>query len=188
MPTVLMPIIVFMSGLLAGCSVPLKGDNPLQVSESRSAPVNASEPDNSVLVLESVNALPHQPLKPTTQIGRYRVIDAVPTLAQEDLLQVMVTLTLPREVKTVGAATAYLLARSGYRYREAVLSQSPLAVQAVKALLTKPIPAVHRHIGPMPLQSALKMLAGAPFELHRDPIHREVSFILPANLTMPGQP
>jgi type IV pili sensor histidine kinase/response regulator len=116
------------------------------------------------------------------QVGRYRAINAVPSKAQQDLLQVMVQVTLPGEVKTIQAAVQYLLLRSGYQ-----LEPKPMGSE-VQQLLSKPIPAVHRHLGPMALHSALETLAGFPFQLQVDPVHRQVSYGLPQSFSHQERP
>ncbi|SJM95587.1 hypothetical protein [Crenothrix polyspora] len=111
------------------------------------------------------------------QVGRYHTVNAVPSKEQQALLQVIIEVTLPEEVADIQAAVDYLLLRSGYQFT--VLPQS----LDVQQLLQKPIPAVHRHLGPMTLESALQTLAGNPFQLTVDPVHRQVGYALPANIT-----
>jgi conjugative transfer region protein (TIGR03748 family) len=110
------------------------------------------------------------------QTGRYHTFNAVPTTEQQALLQVVIDITLPEEVGNIQAAVDYLLLRSGYQFT--ALPQS----HDVRQLLQKPIPAVHRHLGPMTLESALQTLAGKPFQLTVDPVHRQVGYTLPANI------
>jgi type IV pili sensor histidine kinase/response regulator len=100
----------------------------------------------------------------------------VPTREQQALLQVIIEVTLPEEVADIQSAVDYLLLRSGYQF-----TALPQAYD-VQQLLQKPIPAVHRHLGPMTLESALQTLAGAPFQLTVDPVHRQVGYALPANI------
>ncbi|SJM90864.1 hypothetical protein CRENPOLYSF2_190007 [Crenothrix polyspora] len=110
------------------------------------------------------------------QTGRYQTFNAVPTTEQQALLQVIIEVTLPEEVTDIQSAVDYLLLRSGYQFTS--LPQS----LDVQQLLQKPIPAVHRHLGPMTLESALQTLAGNPFQLTVDPVHRQVGYQLPANI------
>lgn len=107
------------------------------------------------------------------QVGRYSQIKAAPTQAQIDLLRVMVSVTLPNEVITVRQAVEHILSRSGYR-----LTESGEQTEAVSGLLGKPLPRVHRHLGPMPLEESLRTLAGPVFDLMVDPVHRTVSYQL----------
>jgi conjugative transfer region protein (TIGR03748 family) len=110
------------------------------------------------------------------QVGRYHTVNAVPTREQQALLQVIIEVTLPEEVIDIQSAVDYLLLRSGYQF-----TALPQAYD-VQQLLQKPIPAVHRHLGPMTLESALQILAGKPFQLTVDPVHRQVGYQLPANI------
>ncbi len=105
------------------------------------------------------------------QVGRYATVRAVPTLAQINLLAAPVTVQFPGSVDTVGQAVAHLLRPSGYR-----LAAEAVAEPARAMLLRLPLPAAHRTLGPMPLQSALETLAGPAYRLAEDPVHRLVSF------------
>lgn len=122
------------------------------------------------------------------QVGRYRAINAVPTQAQQALLQVMVTVTLPNEVKTIKAAVQYVLLRSGYQLTQPKKGGNTPSGASVANLLSKPIPSVHRHLGPMTLQAALETLAGSPYLLKVDAINREVSYGLPVEFVQKGKP
>ncbi|MDN3519065.1 FimV/HubP family polar landmark protein [Aquisalimonas lutea] len=105
------------------------------------------------------------------RVGRYQTVAAEPTPAQANPLQVQVDLTFPPYVERVGDAVIHLLDRSGYR-----LQDPGNADPAMRLLLTRPLPAVHRDLGPLPLEDALKTLAGAPWRLVVDPTARLVSF------------
>ena len=105
------------------------------------------------------------------QVGRYSALRAAPTAAQSHLLATLVTVRFPASVTTVGEAVQHLLARSGYR-----LADEVAADPARVGLFQLPLPAVHRALGPMSLQSALETLAGPAFRLVEDPVHRLLSF------------
>ena len=107
------------------------------------------------------------------QVGRYSTLPAMPTVAQADLLATTITLSFPARIVTVGEAVQYLLQRSGYR-----LATAPVTTQETADLLTLPLPAVHRHLGPITLAQALETLVGPAFRLIHDPVHRLVSFEL----------
>jgi type IV pili sensor histidine kinase/response regulator len=83
----------------------------------------------------------------------------------------MVTVKLPSRVNTVGEAVQHLLRGSGYR-----LAGTSSADPARLDLLSFPLPAAHRSLGPMPLHEALETLGGPAFRLVEDPLHRLVSF------------
>ena len=105
------------------------------------------------------------------QTGRYSMFTMAPTQAQAELLEATVTVQLPARIQTIGEAVRYLLQRSGYRLA-AIESTDPDTL----ALFALPLPAVHRHLGPMSLRDALKTLAGPAFHLVQDPVHRLITF------------
>jgi len=105
------------------------------------------------------------------QTGRYSMFSMAPTQAQADLLATTVTIQLPARIQIIGEAVRYLLQRSGYRL--ATLESTGPDTLALFAL---PLPAVHRHLGPMTLHDALETLAGPAFHLVQDPVHRLITF------------
>lgn len=107
------------------------------------------------------------------QVGRYSTLPAMPTVAQADLLATTITVSFPARIITVGEAVQYLLQRSGYR-----LATAPVIDPETADLLTLPLPAVHRHLGPITLTQALETLVGPAFRLIHDPVHRLISFEL----------
>lgn len=105
------------------------------------------------------------------QVGRYSLYEATPTAAQRDLLATTISVQFPERIQTVGEAVRYLLQRSGYR-----LAGAETMGLGTVSLFALPLPAVHRSLGPMALQEALKTLAGPAFRLVRDPVHRLITF------------
>lgn len=104
-------------------------------------------------------------------VARYSTVQPAPSLAQRDPLAVRVGSVLPGSVTRIGDAVETLLEPSGYRL------SSPLAADAERAeLLDLPLPEAHRTLGPLPLRTALKILAGPAFTLVEDPVHRLISF------------
>ena len=169
-------VLLVLASLLVGCVNPTKQalqNRIAQRSGLMSSTSSAATATHSTPSLDSQSLLstiaPHDN---SVQIGRYRVINAVPTNDQQDILQVMIQVTLPTEVQTLQSAVEYLLLRSGYQLTHFASSSE------VQQLLTKSIPAVHRHLGPMTLQRALETLAGSPFRLHVDPVHRQLRYEL----------
>jgi type IV pili sensor histidine kinase/response regulator len=79
----------------------------------------------------------------------------------------------PRSVQTVGGALQHLLPPSGYQ-----LADTRNVDPHVAILMSRPLPEVHRQIGPTTLQDALTVLAGEGWQLEVDPVHRLVSFRL----------
>jgi len=106
------------------------------------------------------------------QTGRYTVLAAVATAAQADPLQALIRLELSRaRPLTVADALGRALQGSGYRLA-APDAADPLLAQ----LLTQPLPASQRRLGPMTLERTLKVLAGSAWRLVIDRLHRRVSF------------
>jgi len=115
-----------------------------------------------------------------TQIGRYSALAAGPTAGQQDLLSVTRSITIPRDIKSVGGALRWLLRDSGYRLADdAVLSEEALA------MLDLPLPNAHRYFEPMPLKAVIGLLVGPAFHLVQDPLHRLVAFERCTNASNP---
>lgn len=117
------------------------------------------------------------------QVGRYSTLPAMPTVAQADLLATTVSVSFPVRIVKVGEAVQYLLQRSGYR-----LAAAPVIEPETADLLTLPLPAVHRHLGPITLTQALETLVGPAFRLIHDPVHRLISFELCTSAERAMQP
>ena len=106
---------------------------------------------------------------PVVRQGRYTLIEARPTEAQQDLMQQIVDITLPTAANTtVGDAMQFVLAHSGYR----LCADSP----DTDALSALPLPGVHAALGPLTLREALQVLAGRGWQLAVDEQAREVCF------------
>jgi type IV pili sensor histidine kinase/response regulator len=104
-------------------------------------------------------------------VARYSTVQPAPSLAQRDPLAATVFSVLPASVIRIGEAVETLLGPSGYRLA------SLLAAEAERAeLLDLPLPEAHRTLGPLPLRTALAILAGPAFRLVEDPVHRLISF------------
>lgn len=105
--------------------------------------------------------------------GRYQSVMPVPTESQRSPLDAVVAVSFPATVATVGQALTHVLPRSGYALAGAVASDPAQAV-----LLSRPLPRVHRDLGPMPLSQMLEVLSGQAWLLVIDPVHRLVAFEL----------
>lgn len=110
------------------------------------------------------------------RVGRYLTVDAKPLSAQRDLLSQIIQVHFPVSVQSINDAMQYLLRFSGYSLVPANQMNS-----AFKITLSKPLPAIDRHFGPMSLKDALVTLAGPAFTLVHDPINRTVNFQLKPN-------
>ncbi|EXU75287.1 TcpQ domain-containing protein [Erwinia mallotivora] len=101
---------------------------------------------------------------------RYTLVSTRPADAQLDPLNQMVDITMPAQlVNTVGEGFRYLLLESGYSLCSATTS-------AFSELLSRPLPAVQRTIGPLKLSEALQVVAGPAWRLKVDEVNREVCF------------
>lgn len=111
------------------------------------------------------------------QYGRYTLVEISPTAGQEDLMQQIVDVSMPPTlVASVGDAVRYVLLRSGF-----VLCDTP----GVRILNTLPLPAADFHLGPLTLESALRILAGPGWKLETNQLTRRVCF-LPSSPPSPG--
>jgi type IV pili sensor histidine kinase/response regulator len=101
--------------------------------------------------------------------GRYTLVSTEPTTEQRDLLAQIIDVNIPSSLSpSVQEALQYVLLRSGY-------SLCPVT-ESVKVLFTRPLPAAHYRLGPIPLSSALQVLAGPAWQLTTDEIGRSVCF------------
>ena len=112
--------------------------------------------------------------------SRYTRIDPQVTPSQNNILRYKRKRTFPRKtVKTVGQAMRIWLRGTGYNLAYMHPDQN------VYQLLQLSLPNVHRTLGTVSIESGLKALAGDPWELVIDPVHRLVSFSLPAGFAQP---
>lgn len=103
---------------------------------------------------------------------RYTLVSTRPADAQLDPLNQVVDITMPAQlVSTVGEGFRYLLLESGYSLCSATTA-------AFSELLSRPLPAVQRTIGPLKLSEALQVVAGPAWRLKVDEVNREVCFEL----------
>lgn len=107
--------------------------------------------------------------KPELRYGRYTLVSTEPATEQRDLLAQIIDVSIPSNLNpSVQDALQYLLQRSGY-------SLCP-DTAAVKVLFSLPLPAAHYRLGPIPLRSALQVLAGPAWQLTTDEVSRSVCF------------
>ncbi|MFY0750983.1 PilL N-terminal domain-containing protein [Pseudomonas sp. NFX5] len=106
---------------------------------------------------------------PELRYGRYTLVSTEPTTEQRDLLAQIIEVNIPSSLSpSVQDALQYVLQRSGY-------SLCP-DTATVKVLFTRPLPAAHYRLGPIPLRSALQVLAGPAWQLTTDEVGRSVCF------------
>lgn len=104
------------------------------------------------------------------QTGRYTAVYAVPTDAQRDPLQAIVTVRFPAEVETVGQAVNYLLGNTGYSIADALYWDVE-----VFELVRHPLPAIQRELGPLTILDAIKTIVGPAFSVSINPVDRRVA-------------
>lgn len=130
------------------------------------------------LLLSSVDAYADE-----VQIGRYTSMKPIATQQQSDVLSVVVKINFNTHITTVGEALNHLLLRSGYQLASKEASDPYMPV-----LLSRPLPEVHRLLGPITLSNALSTLAGPAWDLVVDPVNRLVSFDLLPEYRHAGAP
>lgn len=124
------------------------------------------------LSLLSVSAVARtDPSYEQVRVERYTLAKATPSEGQVDLMSVMINITFASEIKTVGQAIQKLISTHGFRLGN--ISAGSFG-QTVLYLL--PLPEVHRHLGPMRLQEALRVLGGESFQLVVNPVTREINY------------
>ena len=104
------------------------------------------------------------------QIGRYTSVSISPTKPEINPLLAVSVFNFPPSVYSVGEAINQVLATTGYKLSTHISPQ-------VEKTLNKSLPITDRKLGPMTIQSALKVLVGYEvYELQRDPLNRLVNF------------
>lgn len=136
---------------LAGCSSP----PPAPVPTPAAPPASAPRP--KVLIPDWVRQ------------DRYTLLTTRPTLEQREPLYQLITVQIaPVLHASVGDALRHVLQRSGY----SLCPDSP----AVDRLFSRPLPAVHHQLGPIPLLDALTIIGGPVWEVEIDSIDRTVCY------------
>ena len=115
-----------------------------------------------------------------TYPSRYTRIDPQATPSQHNILLYKRKRIFSRKsVRSVGQAMHVWLRGTGYRLSNMHPDQN------VYQLLQLSLPEVHRKLGTVSIEEGLKALAGDPWELVVDPVHRMVSFRLPDAYVQP---
>ncbi|WP_421555545.1 PilL N-terminal domain-containing protein [Pseudomonas kitaguniensis] len=145
-------------GLLGACTAQIP--NPLPTHPEIDSSSNRAQ-------LSKGTAEGNQPAE--LRYGRYTLVSTEPTTEQRDLLSQIIEVNIPSSLTpSVQHALQYVLQRSGY-------SLCPVTA-SVKVLFTRPLPAAHYRLGPIPLRSALQVLAGSAWQLTTDEVSRSVCF------------
>jgi len=107
------------------------------------------------------------------RVGRYASVTPSATPEQSNLLAVVINISFGSNITTVGEALKHLVVRSGFSLADLHASDPYLPI-----LLSRPLPQVHRHLGPITLSDALTTLAGPAWYLSVDPVNRLISYEL----------
>ncbi|MEK0311632.1 PilL N-terminal domain-containing protein [Sweet potato little leaf phytoplasma] len=101
--------------------------------------------------------------------SRYTLISTTPKPEQLDLLLQIIDVQIPPSTSpSIQNALQHVLLRSGYRLCEATPS--------LLVLYSRPLPAAHYTLGPMPLKTALQVIAGPAWQLQTDALSRTICF------------
>jgi type IV pili sensor histidine kinase/response regulator len=149
---------VCLLGLLSACTTQIL--NPLPTNPAIDSGTNRAQLSKS-----TTKGSPPVELR----YGRYALVSTEPTTEQRDLLAQIIDVSMPANLSpSVQEAMNYVLQRSGYSLCR--------AAEPVKILFTRSLPAAHYRLGPIPLRSALQVLAGPAWQLTTDEVSRTVCF------------
>jgi len=169
LPHVLLLAVVSATGALSGCvQQPVEHNLAEQYPDSQQLELLNYQPVAAELDDEfkatSIEVL---------RTGRYTLVSTSAHAGQSNLMQQMVQVRIPTRLNpTVGDGLAHTLDRSGYQ----LCSETGKPV--IETLFSRPLPAAHYELGPMPLQAALQLLSGPSYQLLVEPVTREVCFSL----------
>lgn len=105
------------------------------------------------------------------RVSRYSIANTTVSPDLQNPLTVVVDVTYPPNVLTVGDAVRYLLRDSGYS-----LAKGVNAPNEQRILLSLPLPAAQRKTGRVELLTALMFLADPAYRLVIDKLHRQIAF------------
>lgn len=101
---------------------------------------------------------------------RYALVSTNATLQQRNLLEQTVRVSIPASMNpTVEDGLRYILQHTGY-------SLCRPQGEPQRLLYSRPLPAAHFRLGPMPLREALQVMASRAFEVQADPIARTICY------------
>lgn len=181
--------LAFLVALIAGCA-----HQPPQPSESEQ--LAAEYPHADRMTVTSMEAAPnsgsrvvvtgldqpHHDVEPDIYRDRsvsrvevmrgdhYALVSTNATLQQRNLLEQTVRVSIPASMNpTVEDGLRYILQHTGY-------SLCPPQGEPQRLLYSRPLPAAHFRLGPMPLREALQVMASRAFEVQADPIARTICY------------
>ena len=104
------------------------------------------------------------------RVARYSTLAPMVTTEQQNPLAVIISLHFPQQIHNVSEAIDVLLQRSGYRVDKTISEPAWVVLDDL------PLPAVHRDLGPITLDQALRTLAGNEFAMRVNHLKRKVAF------------
>lgn len=157
---------------LAGCAT--------QAFGTSGSHVRPHAPDADLAESPEKTEIQTHPLIPVVRRGRYTLVELSPGVEQQDLMQQIVDVTMPPTLAaTVADALRYVLLRSGFE-----LCHSP----QIRLLDELPLPAADFHLGPLTLESTLRILVGPGWNLEVDEITRKICFTPSSAPSPAGKP
>ncbi len=153
--------------MLAGCvQQPIAPNLAEQYPDSQQLDIPNYQP-----VAQDIYAEQEQAPAEVLRTGRYTLVPTRSQTGQANLLEQTVRVRIPTRLQpTVEDGLKYTLDRSGYQLCSAK------GKPALETLFSRPLPAAHYELGPMPLQAALQLLGGPSYQLQIEPVAREVCF------------
>ncbi len=125
----------------------------------------------SIGILTSTAAVYGNTMAEQVRVNRYTLADIAPSPSQVDLMSVIVDVQFSESVETVGQAIQALLTWHGFK-----IGHISAGHYSQYVLYLLPLPEIHRQLGPLRLETALRVLGGEGFELMINPVTREVSY------------
>jgi len=104
------------------------------------------------------------------RVARYSTMAPLATTEQRNPLAVIINLHFPSQIRHVSEAVDVLLQRSGYRVDKKISEPAWIVLDDL------PLPAVHRDLGPITLDQALRTLAGNEFAMRVNHLKRKIAF------------
>lgn len=169
LPHVLLPAVGCAIAALSGCV-----QHPVEPSLAEQYPDSQQlELPNYQPVTADLYAEHKQTSKEVLRTGRYTLVSTSAQAGQSNLMEQVVQVRIPTRLNpTVGDGLTHTLDRSGYQLC------SVTGKADIETLLSRPLPAAHYELGPMPLHAALQLLSGPSYQLQVEPVTREVCFSL----------
>lgn len=121
--------------------------------------------------LLTVSALTQSSDVKRVSVDRYTLATVEPHADQLDLMSVVVDVKFDSSIKTVGDAINELLGIHGFK-----IGPITMGGYSQYVLYLLPLPEIHRQIGPLHLEIALRVLGGESFDLNVNPVTREVVY------------